>query len=63
MGRKIVEKVREIGGEDAMLGIKADSTGENTGHQAGAIRCAEEELNKNLIWIICSIHTLETQLR
>ena len=63
MGQKIVEKVREIGGQDAIVGISADSTNENTGPKGGAIRCAEEELDKNLIWLICSIHTLETQLR
>ena len=63
MGQKIVEKVREIGGVKAIVGINADSTNENTGPKGGAIRCAEEELNMNLIWVICSIHTLETQLR
>ena len=63
MAIKIVEKVRQIGGEEAMIGMMADSTGENTGQYAGAIRSAELELDKNLIWVICSIHTLECQLR
>ena len=63
MALKILEKVREIEGEKALVGIMADSTNENTGPNAGAIRCYEEESNKNLIWVICSIHTLETQLR
>ena len=63
MGQKIVEKVRQIGGEEAIVGIKADSTNENTGPRGGAIRCAEEDLDKNLVWVICSIHSLETQLR
>ena len=63
MAIKIVEKVRKIGGVEAMVGMMADSTGENTGPNAGAIRETELELNKNLIWVICSIHTLECQLR
>ena len=63
MGKKIAEKIREVRGEKALVGIMADSTNENTGSKAGAIRCAEEELDKNLIWVICSIHTLECQLR
>ena len=60
---KIVEKLREIDGEEAIVGIMADSTKENTGHIAGTIRATEEKMDKNLIWVICSLHTLERQLR
>ena len=63
MATKIVEKLREIDGEEAIVGIMADSTKENTGHIAGTIRATEEKMDKNLIWVICSLHTLERQLR
>ena len=63
MATKIVEKLREIDGEEAIVGIMADSTKENSGHIAGTIRATEEKMDKNLIWVICSLHTLERQLR
>ena len=63
MATKIVEKLREIDGEEAIVGIMADSTKENTGHNHGTIRATEEKMDKNLIWVICSLHTLERQLR
>ena len=63
MATKIVEKLREIDGEEAIVGIMADSTKENTGHNHGTIRATEEKMDKNLIWVVCSLHTLERQLR
>ena len=63
MATKIVEKLREIDGEEAIVGIMADSTKENTDHIAGTIRATEEKMDKNLVWVICSLHTLERQLR
>ena len=63
MGTKIQQKLEEIGGSEALIGIMADSTNENTGWENGAIRAVEEKLGRNLIWLICSLHTLERQLR
>ena len=63
MATKIVEKLQEIEGEEALVGIMADSTNENTGFRDGTIRATEEKLNKNLVWVVCSLHTLERQLR
>ena len=63
MATKIVDKLREIDGEEAIVGIMADSTKENTGHNHGTIRATEEKMDKNLVWVICSLHTLERQLR
>ena len=63
MATKIVEKIQEIEGEEALVGIMADSTPENTGFKEGTIRATEEKLGKNLVWVICSLHTLERQLR
>ena len=63
MATKLKQKLEEIEGKEALLGIMADSTNENTGWENGAIRCLEEKLGKNLIWLICSLHTLERILR
>ena len=63
MATKILEKIQEIRGENALLGIMSDSTNENTGWENGAIWCLEEKMGKNLFWLVCSLHTLERQLR
>ena len=63
MATKILEKIQEIRGENALLGIMSDSTNENTGWENGAIACLEQKMGKNLFWLVCSLHTLERQLR
>ena len=48
---------------EKLLAIGADSTNVNTGWQGGVIQWVEQKLKKNLVWIVCDLHTGELPLR
>jgi hypothetical protein len=49
--------------EGTLAAIGGDSTSVNTGWEGGAMHWVERKLNKNLVWIVCDLHTGELPLR
>jgi len=48
---------------DSIQAIGCDSTNLNTGHNGGIIHLLEKKLEKNLIWLVCLLHTNELPFR
>ena len=40
-----------------------DSTNENTGWANGALQYLERYLGRNLLWLVCDLHTLEKTMK
>ena len=59
----IVGWLREVGVDDSLELVAADSTNSNTGWKAGIIAWIEKKLGKKVTWLICALHTNELLLR
>ena len=60
---QIVEWLRERGQDQVLRAIGGDSTNPNTGWSGGAMHWVEVKLGRNLVWIVCDLHTGELPLR
>ena len=45
------------------VGVMCDSTNENTGWINGALVNLEKLLGRNLLWLVCDLHTLEKTMK
>ena len=61
--RNVTDLVRETESENTLQAVLADGTNVNTGWRNGAIIEVERNLEKNLQWLICLLHTNELPLR
>jgi len=55
--------VADMGIVDSITAVGADSTPVNTGPRGGAIHLLEQQLDRPLQWLICSLHLNELPLR
>ena len=63
VARNLTDLIRETESEDTLQAVLADGTNVNTGWRNGAIVEVERDLEKNLQWLICLLHTNELPLR
>ena len=59
----IVEWLVERGQDKILQAIGGDSTNLNTGGSGGTMHWVEVKLVRNLVWIVCDLHTGELSLR
>ena len=59
----LLEWMREVGVDESLQFLSADSTNSNTGWKAGIISIIEKKLGRKVNWNICALHTNELLLR
>ena len=59
----LLEWMRDVGVDESLQFLSADSTNSNTGWKAGIITWIEKKLGRKVNWKICALHTNELLLR
>ena len=57
VARNVTDLIRETESEDTLQAVLAGGTNVSTGWRNGAIVEVERDLEKNLQWLICLLHT------